>query len=564
MIAIDTKKLPLVEKKDIELALKKATPFSTALDLTTSLTDFQELEQRKLEVKRTYGRQKKSGWRMDAPMPSRTLPESMTSPLKRPKEVELDDDDPDETMFQPPFSLGSIKKSKQARFILSDATPSSTLDRQPSTSFMDRFRRSSMSGSSRPTASTPISEEQVSRRWSSLSFTSSVMNAASSASSALFGFDNSTREGIKNLGNTCYINATLQALFHLPTLKHDLLRNTFKQCPLGEGTVYRAFIDILAEKDEAKVVDPAQFKQVIGEASAQFATHDQQDADEFLRFILDRMEMELEPFCRPATDEDTSDENVDPSVNTNEVAGGNHRPANPVPVNFQFEIEHWVECAECSHQSKNVEIYRDLPLFLPETSSPSTDATTATATKLDLADLMRQYFAQHQVSYACEKCPSTKANVTTRIRQLPRTLVVQLKRFTVNHGSGRAYKRQDAITFSHELDVKSCCSDTVQAPPDLPEESEMEVIDLTQDEPITSTSDKKKPAPSQKYRLQAVISHMGEASTSGHYICDVHDAKKKQWKCYNDTRMDLVGDAAEVCKKRQKSAYLLFYVHDQQ
>ena len=204
-----------------------------------------------------------------------------------------------------------------------------------------------------------------------------------------------------------------------------------------------------------------------------------------------------------------------------------------------------MECTECAHQSKNVEIYRDLPLFLPETPAPNTE----------LNDLIRQYFAHHQVSYACEKCPCTRANVRTRIRQLPRTLVIQLKRFTVHPGTHRAYKRQDAVTLTHQLYVSSWCSEDAHAPPEIIDEPELEIIDLTEDEP---GSNKKPPVVHQKYRLQAVISHMGESSTSGHYICNVYDGKKKQWKCYKDTRMDVVGDATEVCTKRQKSAYLLF------
>lgn len=267
-------------------------------------------------------------------MVSRTLPPSISSPHKRPNEVELDDDDQVDVSLGHTPSLADLKKPKQARLILSDfmTSSSSALDRRPSTNALDRFRWSSHGSSSRQPASTPISDDQVNRRWSALSFTGTVSNTLSNvASSVLFGFDNSAREGIKNLGNTCYINATLQALFHLPTLKNDLLQKSFKNSS-HMGTIYRAFIDILTEKDETKIVDPARFKQVIGEASAQFATHDQQDADEFLRFILDRMEMELVPFCRPTSAQDASDENADPTNKQQQSL--DKLPPNPIPANF--------------------------------------------------------------------------------------------------------------------------------------------------------------------------------------------------------------------------------------
>lgn len=92
------------------------------------------------------------------------------------------------------------------------------------------------------------------------------------------------RAGIANLGNTCYMNATLQAFFSL--CKFEDFRN-----PKGEIT--KELKDIYEKiSEKKKSVFPIQFKTVFDRCFDFFIGQDQHDAHEFLICLLDMIEKE--------------------------------------------------------------------------------------------------------------------------------------------------------------------------------------------------------------------------------------------------------------------------------
>ncbi|XP_062972823.1 ubiquitin carboxyl-terminal hydrolase 37 isoform X2 [Elgaria multicarinata webbii] len=62
------------------------------------------------------------------------------------------------------------------------------------------------------------------------------------------------------------------------------------------------------------------------------------------------------------------------------------------------------------------------------------------------------------------------------------------------------------------------------------------------------------------YRLISVVSHIGDTSSSGHYISDVYDIRKQAWFTYNDLEVSRTQEVS-VQSDRDRSGYIFFYMH---
>jgi len=103
--------------------------------------------------------------------------------------------------------------------------------------------------------------------------------------------------GITNVGNTCYLNSAVQCISYLPMLRAYLLSSQHKASgdlnkdnPLGTGgKLLEEFAELLRFMWNAKYGErsPGRFRSLLGKLNPQFSGADQQDAQEFLSFLLD-------------------------------------------------------------------------------------------------------------------------------------------------------------------------------------------------------------------------------------------------------------------------------------
>lgn len=110
---------------------------------------------------------------------------------------------------------------------------------------------------------------------------------------ALPGADSSLLKGevgLRNLGNTCYMNAVIQALAHVPPLREYFTSGEFgydiNLCSKfgAKGALAAAFGQLLHQlsSSETEAITPDAFKRTLSQWDGMFAGYAQQDASEFL------------------------------------------------------------------------------------------------------------------------------------------------------------------------------------------------------------------------------------------------------------------------------------------
>ena len=107
--------------------------------------------------------------------------------------------------------------------------------------------------------------------------------------------------GLRNLGNTCFMNSTLQCMAQTPWLTQYFLDKNHvaeinRDNPLGhKGRIAEEYADLLQRMwgNEFSVVAPSGFKRAIGDFAPQFSGYNQQDSQELLAFLVDGLHEDL-------------------------------------------------------------------------------------------------------------------------------------------------------------------------------------------------------------------------------------------------------------------------------
>ena len=102
--------------------------------------------------------------------------------------------------------------------------------------------------------------------------------------------------GLKNLGNTCFLNATLQCLFGCSEFCAGFVE---RQYPLAakspaQGKIAMAFAELLGDIAQDKsIVSPSNLRKSLTKIAPQFRGNGQHDSQELLRCLLDGLAEDL-------------------------------------------------------------------------------------------------------------------------------------------------------------------------------------------------------------------------------------------------------------------------------
>ncbi len=230
--------------------------------------------------------------------------------------------------------------------------------------------------------------------------------------------------GMFNMGNTCYLNSTLQALFHTPALYNYLMsgdhQSKCRQSLASNGFIQTCMICVMTNtlKDtlRSNVTRPNKVYEKLKLICKHLVHGRQEDAHEFLRYLIESLQR---AFLNSTTF----------SLKSLDNASKETTPFNQI---FGGYMQQEVTCMVCKYNSVTFQHFMDLLLDIRQASS--------------ITDALDYYFRPERIGgtgapgdssgmYKCDKC---KAKVPARKRSFicrpPVVLCVQLKRFSLMGG----------------------------------------------------------------------------------------------------------------------------------
>ncbi|XP_071822853.1 ubiquitin carboxyl-terminal hydrolase 37-like isoform X2 [Apostichopus japonicus] len=257
-----------------------------------------------------------------------------------------------------------------------------------------------------------------------------------------------TLQGFSNLGNTCYMNAILQSLYGLESLRNELVHSEASQNFQPESLSYAIKVLFIAklQNKPRDVISKLllRVKDAISKSATRFSGYLQHDAQEFLCQCMDQL------------NEDTQ------KLNKFLSEGMGNKPlprqlklSSPTSDNVEFTVVHTIRCLECGESITKEEMFHDLSLDMPKPSAfyPST-----------IQVALDKFFESEDISYSCEKCKGKQARLSHKFSKLSRYIILNLKRYMYRLDSSQNGKVQKEIEIPRYLTLSRHCMAAVEKP----------------------------------------------------------------------------------------------------
>ncbi|CAH6776494.1 ubiquitin carboxyl-terminal hydrolase 36 [Phodopus roborovskii] len=278
--------------------------------------------------------------------------------------------------------------------------------------------------------------------------------------------------GLHNLGNTCFLNSTIQCLTYTPPLANYLLsKDHARSCHQGSFCMLCVMQNhmVQAFANSGNAIKPVSFIRDLKKIARHFRFGNQEDAHEFLRYTIDAMQKAcLNGYAK-------LDRQTQATTLVHQIFGGYLRSR--------------VKCSLCKSVSDTYDPYLDIALEIRQA------ANIVRALEL----FVKPDVLSGENAYMCAKCKKkVPASKRFTIHRTSNVLTLSLKRFA-NFSGGKITKD---VGYPEFLNIRPYMSQS-------------------SGDPVM-------------YGLYAVLVHSGYSCHAGHYYCYVK-ASNGQWYQMNDS-----------------------------
>lgn len=294
-----------------------------------------------------------------------------------------------------------------------------------------------------------------------------------------------TPVGLVNLGNTCYMNSFLQMLNLVAPFRQAVLSLDVDQTRTNRVLDEMQRLFVFLELTKRRAYNPRSFLKLL---PPWFAQGQQQDASEFGKYLLDRLETAFKD-CPGLHD--------------------------VVQRTFGGVLLSQVACRGCKSVSASRQLFNDLSLNFR--GSEGADRKKAVC----IEELLTDFFAAESLTgndqYHCDKCGGLQdAERVVSLESAPQHLLVTLQRFTFDREKMRPDKIRTPVRFGELLRIPVTspkCEDHAKAcldDGDDDEDDEGEEVEEANVEGGTSLK-------MAEYELFGLVMHSGSSAQFGHY-----------------------------------------------
>ncbi|XP_076397802.1 uncharacterized protein LOC100876753 isoform X2 [Megachile rotundata] len=330
--------------------------------------------------------------------------------------------------------------------------------------------------------------------------------------------------GLRNIGNTCFMNSVIQCLSNTRPLLEYLLNEQYladinTATSSMKGALIKAFSQVIHELWEVggdHVVNTTALKSQIQRFAPRFMGYSQQDAQEFLRYLLEGLHEDVNRVTiKPQPIHTDIPEMFTDSQKAVESWKRYLRSEDSMIVDvFVGQLRSSLRCTSCDHVSVTLDPFWDLSLPIPARNG---------TVKLSqcLEHFTREEVLDGDEKPTCSKCQMRrKCTKSFSIQKFPKILVIHLKRFSpMERYRGKLNVMVDFPLTG--LDLSAFAAPRV---------------------------------PGCTYNLYGVANHSG-TTYSGHYTAYCKHPYSGEWHEYNDSRVSVVPARSVVSSE----AYVLFY-----